>query len=708
MKPPIRQAARDGIQEHLLRVDGLLLALETELTPPEERTSTFTRADVPAPPEQARPEPFDPLTQLIRRFDLDQDEADLLRLAAAAEVSPAIATTLSGFQGDRRFRRPQVNFAMRTLDPDPARQLALLRLLEPSAPLRRHRLLELTPPWRDRVPLFTELELAIPAGLLFHLAGVRAADPQYAAWMKLEAPGSKREDLVLPEEVSSILDALEAFGPGPGFPYFHVGPPDAKRLTLFLHAPYGSGKRSVSHVLANAWGLDVLEIDWRTRPVEDWLSDDWISVLKREARRLGALPVILHGEHLFDRSSGAEQTPIDPASLERLLVQLDDFEGPLLFCSQTPPPVVPAWYRRRLVLLDLELPVDTGLRTKLWYRTLAADGRSISAKDPEKVFKQYPFTPGEMRDAIRAASSFAAGRDLASSELTLEELQRGCVSQLRHNLESLSQKSKHRYAWDDLILPDGIKSQLRMLQGFIHNRDMVYEQWGLGRRVMVGRGVKSLFYGPSGTGKTMGASVIACNLGIDLFKVDLSLLVSKWVGETEKNIDRIFTEAQKSHAIILFDEADSLFGKRGSVERGTDRYSNMEINYLLQRFEEYDGTVILTSNYPRGIDEAFSRRMHFVIEFPMPDEEMRRQLWASLLPPELPLADDVDIERLVVRFELSGGNIQNIILGAAFLAAEDGRPVTMLDIMRAVQLEYQKIGKTISRSEFEEFFDRLL
>ncbi len=708
MRPPDHGSTLGNLHDHLLRVDGLLLALETELTPPEERTSTFLRKDVPPAPEQRTVPPFDPLTQLIRRFELDPNEADLLRLSVAAEVSPPIATTLSRFQGDRRFRRPQVSFALRVIDPDPTRQLALLRLLEPTARLRKHHLIELTPPWRDRTPLFTELELAFPPGLLFHLAGGRAADPDHASWLKMVEPRVRRADLVLPDEASSLLNRLEALGPGPGFPTFRVGPPEAARLTVYLQAPYGSGKRSVSHVLAAAWGLDVLEVDLRSRPAGDWVSTEWTGIVKREARRLGALPVFLHAEHLFARRPGADTPPLEPADLEHILSALADFDGPLVFGSVTPPPVLPGWYHRRFVHLDLTLPPDARVRARLWSRALESEGHAMADDGAEKVFNQYPFTPGEMRDAIRAAASFAARRDFEASAIRSEELQKGCISQLRHNLESLSQKSKYKYKWEDLILPEGTKSQLRMLQGFIHNRHHVYEQWGLGKRVMVGRGVKCLFYGASGTGKTMGANVIACNLGIDLFKVDLSLLVSKWVGETEKNIDKVFTEAQKSHAIILFDEADSLFGKRGTVERGTDRYSNMEINYLLQRFEEYDGAVILTSNFPRGIDEAFSRRMHFIIEFPMPDEDLRRRLWASLLPRELPLADDVNIERLVTRFELSGGNIQNVILGAAFLAAEEKRPVSMLDFMRAIQLEYQKTGKSVSRSEFEEFFDDLL
>jgi SpoVK/Ycf46/Vps4 family AAA+-type ATPase len=217
----------------------------------------------------------------------------------------------------------------------------------------------------------------------------------------------------------------------------------------------------------------------------------------------------------------------------------------------------------------------------------------------------------------------------------------------------------------------------------------------------MGKGLNMLFAGPSGTGKTMAAEIMAGELGLDLYKIDLSTVVSKYIGETEKNLARIFAEAETSDAILLFDEADALFGKRSEVKDSHDRYANIEINYLLQKMEEHEGVVILATNFRKNMDDAFVRRMHFTVDFPLPGENERRQIWEGIWPVEMPQSPDLDLDLMARRFEMAGGNIRNVATAAAFLAASNGGIVSMSHLIHGTRREFQKMGKVVVQGEFE-------
>ena len=221
----------------------------------------------------------------------------------------------------------------------------------------------------------------------------------------------------------------------------------------------------------------------------------------------------------------------------------------------------------------------------------------------------------------------------------------------------------------------------------------------------MGKGVNVLFAGPSGTGKTMAAEIIAADLGLELYKIDLSSMVSKYIGETEKNLDRVFTAAREANAILFFDEADAIFGKRSEVKDAHDRYANIEVGYLLQQMERYDGVVILATNLRKNMDDAFIRRLHVAVEFPFPEEADRLLIWRKVFPAQAPLAGDVDLAFVAKQFKLTGGNIRNIALLAAYLAADEGDTITMRHVMRALKREYQKLGKLVTAAEFGIYFD---
>jgi SpoVK/Ycf46/Vps4 family AAA+-type ATPase len=254
-------------------------------------------------------------------------------------------------------------------------------------------------------------------------------------------------------------------------------------------------------------------------------------------------------------------------------------------------------------------------------------------------------------------------------------------------------------------LPARPVQQLREVCAAEKYRHVVYTRWGYGGRVAHGKGLNALFCGPSGTGKTMAAGILARDLALDLYKIDLSTVVSKYIGETEKQLSRIFQEARSSNAILFFDEADALFGKRSEVKDAHDRYANIETAYLLQKMEEYEGIVILATNFRRNMDEAFTRRMHHIVDFPFPDAGMRERIWRGLVPPDAPLAGDVNFGFLARQFELTGGNIRNVALAAAFLAAEAGGEICMEHFILGVSRELLKLGRVLSRTEFHEYFD---
>ena len=246
---------------------------------------------------------------------------------------------------------------------------------------------------------------------------------------------------------------------------------------------------------------------------------------------------------------------------------------------------------------------------------------------------------------------------------------------------------------------------LKSISSYLRHRDLVLSEWGYERTVARNQGIKVLFAGESGTGKTMAGQVLAKELGLELFRIDLATIVSKYIGETEKNLDRIFGAAEGSNAILFFDEADALFGKRSEVRDSHDRYANIEVAYLLQKMEGYAGAVILATNFRQNIDDAFLRRLDVVVDFPFPEAEDRQRIWRLLLPDTAPLDDDIDVEFLAGQFKLSGGSIRNCSLAAAFMAADEGGTIGMRHLVRGVALEYGKQGRLTLESDFERFHE---
>ncbi|PSR15934.1 AAA family ATPase, partial [filamentous cyanobacterium CCP3] len=287
----------------------------------------------------------------------------------------------------------------------------------------------------------------------------------------------------------------------------------------------------------------------------------------------------------------------------------------------------------------------------------------------------------------------------ASGALELpDRLWQACLAKTRPQLDRLAQRLDPKATWNDIVLPAEEMALLRQISAQVQQRSTVYQDWGFGDRMNRGFGISALFAGDSGTGKTMAAEVIANDLRLNLYRIDLSAVVSKYIGETEKNLRRLFDAAEDGGAILFFDEADALFGKRSEVKDSHDRYANIEINYLLQRIEAYRGLAILATNLKSSLDAAFMRRLRFVITFPYPATPQRQEMWQKAFPPSVPL-EALDYARLA-RLSLTGGNIHSIALNAAFLAATAGTPITMPLVLSAARTEFRKLGRPINEAEF--------
>jgi hypothetical protein len=348
---------------------------------------------------------------------------------------------------------------------------------------------------------------------------------------------------------------------------------------------------------------------------------------------------------------------------------------------------------RTALLFEVPTP-DIHERERAWSElTGAPDAKDVAAK--------FRLSIGQIAEAAQAARLTADGH---GAELpTPEHLDFGARQASSSRLGELAHRLNPGWGWDDLIVPAKQLDQLQSISAYLRHRDRVLTDWGYERIVNKSQGLKALFAGESGTGKTMAAQVLGRELGLEIYRVDLATIVSKYIGETEKNLDRIFGAADGSNAILFFDEADALFGKRSEVSDSHDRYANIEVAYLLQKMEGYAGAVILATNYRRNIDDAFLRRLDFVIDFPFPEPEDRKRIWKKLLPPEAPLSDEVDIDFLAERFKLSGGAIRNCTLSAAFQAADDTDLIEMRHLVRAVALEYGKLGRLTLETDFQHF-----
>ncbi len=595
------------------------------------------------------------LRRLARRFDLDDLDLELLLVALLPEVDTRFEQLFGYLNDDVTRKRPSVATALRLCSLPTAAGRARARL-GVASPLVAGGLVVVEDPERP----FLGRALRIPDRVVNHLLGDDTADPVLADLFTAVPPA-----VPLPE-TDRLARAVER----------------GVRLVCVRDSVGGPGRALAAGALAAA-GRRTLTVDLpRLLAGSDPLP--LVARLIREARLVGGgivaeLPAAPEGPAQA-ASEGAA-----PAALRRLA----DSPVPVLLVtgfawdphwSATPPLVVQA---------PLFLPTD---RASLWRSSLVSDEEVLRASEP------FILSPDAV---VRAAASARQQAEFASQAVSADDLRTGARLQNAAGLERLARRISPAVGWDDLVLPSSVLNQLQEIALRARHREQVLGQWRMRPGGGRGRGVVALFAGDSGTGKTMSAEVIAGALGLDLYTIDLATVVDKYIGETEKNLERIFTEAAGVNGVLLFDEADAVFGKRSEVKDAQDRYANVESAYLLQRMESFDGLAILATNLRANLDDAFTRRLDLIVDFPNPDEVQRRALWDHCLGDTLPRDDDLDLDACARLMDVTGGSIRAMAVTAAYLAADSDQRITMAHLMDAAQREYRKLGRLVLPGQFD-------
>ena len=609
------------------------------------------------------------LQKLAHLFKLSAFEIDCLLICLASEIDPRYERLYAYLQDDVTKRRPSVDLVLDLLCPTIELKVTGRRSFLSQAPLVRHRLVQLFEDPAKPYPTLLGRYIRIEERIVNYLLGSDEVDTRLSSFVRRAEIRTELDELVMPRERKERLARLAG--------------DNAAHLILYLQGPYGAGRQAIAEALCRKLNLGMLVVD--AGHLAASTEADFQALVQLAIREAVLQPAALYlGE--FDALLADDKRVL----LAMLLRELGARQGPSFLAGEIP--WDPYDELRGRLFLRLELPRPSyAERIELWSKS--ADVRD--GIDLPGIATKFRFTPGQIEDAAATARNLACWRDPEAGQPTTTDYYEACRLQSNRKLSSLARKIKPNYTWDQIILPADRVQQLREICNSMKYRSVVYDEWGFGGKLSLGKGLNVLFAGPPGTGKTMAAEIIAGELALDLYKIDLSSVVSKYIGETEKNLSRIFTEAETSNAILFFDEADALFGKRSEVHDSHDRYANIEVGYLLQRMEEYEGVVILATNFRKNMDDAFVRRIHFTVEFPLPNQKERLRIWETIWPANTPRGADLDLELISQRFELSGGNVRNIALGAAFLAADNGGVVSMPHLLHAMHREYQKMGKVV-------------
>lgn len=626
----------------------------------------------------------DKLHSLASIFDLTELDLDAILLALAPELDLKYEKIYAYLQDDIARRHPSIDLILNLLCDTFDQKLEARTRFSNSAPLLRHHLIGFVDdPHLPHPPLLRK-SLKVDPQIVKYLLGENGIDERLKSLVSLEMPQLHLDDLILPNDLKTKLLNL-------------ISQPEilSSGVTIHLMGPYGVGKMSTASAISHGFGKSILRVDTNSLiKSETQTFDGFLRLINREALLNDA---VAYWEN-FDCLLAEDAYTF----LSAFLFFLDE-QTATVFISGKKSWEPRARHKSPFISLKIPLP-DYDARLSLWDRALNGHHLSETGFDIAALCGKFTLSGGQIKDIVASAKNRTLADGSDNSAIDLKTLYSACRAHSNQKLAELARKINPKFAWGDIILPQDKLDRLNEIISHLKYRQKVYVDWGFGEKISLGKGLPVLFSGPSGTGKTMAAEIIARELGLDIYKIDLSLIVSKYIGETEKNLSKIFAEAETSNAILFFDEADALFGKRSEVRDSHDRYANIEIAYLLQKMEEYEGITILATNLRKNLDDAFVRRIKFIIEFPAPDESHRFLIWNGHLPDQAPLGDDLDVEFLARQFKLTGGNIKNAVLHAAFLSASEQCVINMKNLIRGIQREYQKAGKVCVEGDFKRYF----
>ncbi len=622
--------------------------------PREERVSAAKLDKAAAAMLQASGgEPPPALLLLARELGLSEFERDILLLCIGVEFDTRVAALCARAQDDPGRVYPTFALAMVLFD-KPAWEA-----LSPERPLRYWRLLDINQPGTQ--PLTTSA-LRADERIVNYAKGLNYIDDRLAPLLN-PLPQVAVETLPASQQrtVNAIVKSLTTSSRA-------VGP-------ILLHGRDRESKRQVAGGVGGVVGVHFYRLPVDALPAHAGELETLARLWQRDSL---LLPLALYIDaHELDKSAGSDGLP---GRLTRFAHRL----GGLVFVDSRDG-LAASFERALAVEIDKPTPAE---QRAVWGNVLGDDAGDLSAQ----LAAQFNLNQDEILSIVAAAQ-----QDEESTALD-ERLWQQCLAKTRPSMDRLAEKLDAKATWDDIVLPEQEAGLLRQIAAQVGVRARVYDDWGFRARMNRGLGISALFAGDSGTGKTMAAEVLANALKLDLYRIDLSAVVSKYIGETEKNLRQVFDAAEDGGALLFFDEADAIFGKRSEVKDSHDRYANIEINYLLQRMEAYRGLAILATNMKSALDSAFMRRLRFIVTFPFPGTVERKQMWERVFPAEA-RTEPLDFDRLA-RFNLTGGSIHNIALNAAFLAAQTEGPITMAMIFEAARNEFRKLDRPVSEADF--------
>ncbi|MCY7323924.1 MAG: AAA family ATPase [Phormidesmis sp. CAN_BIN36] len=583
------------------------------------------------------------LEQLCTRFHLSPFEREVLLVCAGMELSPEFSLLCGQAQGDPKFNYPTF---MLMLSVFPHYHWSALT---PEGALRHWRLIEL-----GEEQTLTQRQLRIDERILHYLIGEQSLDDRFAGIIDLV---SSKPDLVsshqqLAKKIAALWQQNE-------------------QTIVQLYGIEAVGKSAIASTVAQLTQRNLYRFSTQATPTNPSDINTLVLLWNREA-------ILNDSVLMIDYDSHHEVDRTKAIALESFVTHI---QTPLVITGRVRSFSQSTELDRPFISLEVHPPTADEQRL-LWQSALTQ--ANIDNRQIEPLVTQFNLNQPTIYSVCAEATHPS-------------QLWNLCRLRSRPQMDDLAQRIEAGAGWEDLVLPDAQKQILKAIAAQIKQRAKVYEQWGFGTKSKRGLGISALFAGASGTGKTMAAEVLAQTLKLDLYRIDLSAVVSKYIGETEKNLGRVFDAAESGSVILLFDEADALFGKRSEVKDSHDRYANMEVSYLLQRIEAYQGLAILTTNLKESLDTAFLRRIRFVIKFPFPDSVQREEIWRRVFPKALPV-EALDMAKLA-RLNVAGGNIRNIALNAAFIAADTGEKVSMKHLLEASKSEYAKLERTLTDAE---------
>lgn len=596
---------------------------------------------------------------LVRLFDLSLLDSYILLLCLAPELDRRYERLFAFLHDDVSQRRPTVNLLMNILATDLSGRFAVWERLKPENPLRRYHLIECVADTNRSDAPFLAYYVRVDHRIVAYLLGETQPDARLKQAVRLDTD----------------VDLLPVPNPLPA--------PTHEPVTFYLRGNDHTARREMVLQWCTEIDMPLVTADMALlRDLEIDFTLAWRLVL-REAYLSNAALLLERWDYCLEEMTGQP-----PQGLWQALL---DYPRPVFLSGKIDWEPRDMFRTRRVLRVQFDIPAYPE-RLETWTKVLQYYDVSVNNGVVQELAQKFRFTQRQIARAIGTAADIAASN---GHEVGYDDLIAGAQAHASLRLGQLAGRIIPRYEWDDLILPPDPLNQLREIVDRSLYAYRVMQEWGFGKKVSPVARVSALFAGESGTGKTMAAEVIAHTLGLVLYRVDLSAVVSKYIGETEKNLSAIFEEARSSNAILFFDEADALFGKRSEVKDARDRYANVEIAYLLQQIEGYDGIAILATNLRQNLDEAFTRRLDFMIDFPFPEPEYRERIWAVHFPAPAPLGSDVNFSEIAYQYRLAGGNIRNAALASAYLAAADGGVITMQHIRHAVRREHQKMGRLL-------------